>query len=467
MKRILIANRGEIACRVIRACKALGIETVAVYSEADAKSLHVEMADRAVAIGPASPAESYLNHERILAAAVAHGAEGVHPGYGFLSENTAFARAAEAAGVVWIGPTPQSIEEMGDKERAREIAKAAGVPTLPGSRRFALDDLAGIEEAAVTVGYPLLVKATGGGGGIGMRLVDAPEKLLASVSATQQLAAKSFKDGTIYLERYVPRARHVEIQVFGYGDGSAVHLFERECSIQRRFQKIIEESPAPGLPAELRARMAKAAAALAAHQRYRGPGTVEFIVDADSLEFFFLEMNTRIQVEHPVTEMVTGWDLVQQQIKLAAAGPSLAGFEKIAQENIATRGAAIECRLYAENPAKNFFPSPGPLDVFALPPTAPHVRVDTGVRQGDVTTPFYDPMIAKMIVWGENRDAALAAMLAALEGSRIEGVKNNLAFLKAVIRHEDFAAGRLDTGLVERERAQLLEAMAAAAPAAG
>ncbi len=467
MKRILIANRGEIACRIIRACKALGIATVAVHSEADANALHVQSADAAICIGPAAPAQSYLKYERILAAALESGADGIHPGYGFLSENTDFARAVEAAGLIWIGPTPQSIDEMGDKEKAREVAKAAGVPTLPGSRRFAQGELDGIEAAAATVGYPLLVKATGGGGGIGMRRVDGPEQLRACVEATQQLAAKSFSDGTIYLERFVPRARHVEIQVFGHGDGTAVHLFERECSIQRRFQKIIEESPAPGLPAALRAQMAEAASALAAHQRYRGPGTVEFIVDAQTLEFFFLEMNTRIQVEHPVTEMVTGWDLVQRQILLAAAGPSLQGFEKIAQKDITFKGAAIECRLYAENPAKQFFPSPGPLNVFALPAASRQLRIDTGVRQGDVITPFYDPMIAKMIVWGLDRTQALAAMKAALAASRIEGVKNNLEFLQAVIDHPDFAAGHLDTGLVERERTALLAATAAIAEAAG
>ncbi|MCX2860382.1 acetyl-CoA carboxylase biotin carboxylase subunit [Paucibacter sp. PLA-PC-4] len=451
MRRILIANRGEIACRIIRACKSLGIETVAVYSEADAKSLHVELADFAEPIGPAPAAQSYLNGERILEAALRHGADGVHPGYGFLSENTGFARAAEAAGVCWIGPAPESIEAMGDKQRARAIAQAAGVPTLPGSRRFEIDALDGIEQAAQGVGYPLLVKATGGGGGIGMRRVDTPEQLLAAVAATQALAAKAFKDGTIYLERLVARARHIEIQVFGHGDGTAVHLFERECSVQRRFQKIIEESPAPGLPAPMVERMAAAAVALAAHQRYRGPGTVEFIVDADTLEFFFLEMNTRIQVEHPVTEMVTGWDLVQAQIRLAAGT-----FLPLTQAQIAQCGAAIECRLYAENPAKNFFPSPGPLTVFRLPLEMAHVRVDTGVREGDQITPFYDPMIAKLIVWGKDREAALARLREALASSRIGGVKNNVELLAAVAGHADFIAGEVDTGWVERERQGLL-----------
>jgi len=458
MKRILIANRGEIACRVIRACRALGIATVAVYSEADAGALHVQLADVAEPIGPAPAVQSYLDGERILAAALKHGADGVHPGYGFLSENTGFARAAEAAGITWIGPRPDSIEDMGDKQRARAIAEAAGVPVLPGSRRFALDALDGLEDAAAAVGYPLLVKATGGGGGIGMRRVDTPEQLLASVAATQQMAAKAFKDGTVYLERLVARARHVEIQVFGHGDGTAVHLFERECSVQRRFQKIIEESPAPGLPDGMRARMCEAAVALAAHQRYRGPGTVEFIVDADAMTFFFLEMNTRIQVEHPVTEGVTGWDLVQAQIRLAGGT-----FTPVPQADIRTQGAAIECRLYAENPAKNFLPSPGRLERFSLPEGRPHVRVDTGVREGDTITPYYDPMIAKLIVWGVDRPAALARLREALAASRIEGVRNNVAFLEAVAGHPDFVAGDVDTGWVERNRAALVTPVGASA----
>ena len=454
MKRILIANRGEIACRIIRAARALGLQTVAVYSEADAQALHVQMADAAEAIGPAPAAQSYLDADRILQAARTHGADAVHPGYGFLSENTAFARAAEAAGITWIGPQPGSIEDMGDKQRARAIAEAAGVPVLPGSRRFALGALEGIEQAAADVGYPLLVKATGGGGGIGMRRVDAPDQLLAAVGATQQLADKAFKDGTVYLERLVPRARHIEIQVFGHGDGTAVHLHERECSVQRRFQKIVEESPAPGLPDALRQRMAAAAVSLAEHQRYRGPGTVEFIVDADTLDFFFLEMNTRIQVEHPVTEMVTGWDLVQAQIRLAAGS-----FTPVAQADIVPRGAAIECRLYAENPARNFMPSPGLLSRFALPQQMADVRVDTGVREGDRITPHYDPMIAKLIVWGESREAALGRLAEALAASEVGGLRHNLPFLQAVVAHADFRAGRVDTGWVQRQQAELVAAM--------
>ncbi len=462
MRRILVANRGEIACRIIRAAQALGIETVAVYSEADAGALHCQMADVAVPIGPSPAARSYLRAEAVLAAGAAHGADGVHPGYGFLSENTAFAQAAQAAGMRWIGPSVESIENMGDKKRAREIAQSCGVPVLPGSPRFLPEQLDGLEASAAQVGYPLLVKAAGGGGGIGMKRVDGPATLAATVASTQALALKAFGDGSVYLERYVARARHIEVQVFGYGDGTAVHLFERECSVQRRFQKIIEESPAPGLPAEVLARMSAAAVALAVSQRYSGAGTVEFILDADSGEFFFLEMNTRIQVEHGVTEAVTGWDLVQAQIRLAAG--TLA---RVAQADIRRHGAAIECRLYAENPARHFMPSPGRLECFALP-AMPGLRVDTGVREGDIITPYYDPMIAKLITRGDDREAARLAMLDALAHARIAGIRHNADFLGRVLAHADFRAGRADTGFVAREMAALAgdSAAPAAVPAA-
>jgi len=317
MQKVLIANRGEIACRVMRSCRALGLRTVAVYSEADAGALHVSQADEAQAIGPAPAKQSYLVIDNILAAAKATAADAVHPGYGFLAENSDFAKAVARAGLTWIGPTPESIDDMGDKERARLLARAAGVPILPGSARFAPGDLAGLDEAARTVGFPLLVKASAGGGGIGMRRVDRPEDLAKTVEATQALAEKSFGDGTIYLERLVAKARHIEIQVFGFGDGRAVHMYERECSVQRRFQKIIEETPSPGIAAETRAAMADAAVALVKQERYRGAGTIEFVVDAESGAYHFLEMNTRIQVEHPVTEMTTGLDLVALQIRLA------------------------------------------------------------------------------------------------------------------------------------------------------
>ena len=454
MRRVLIANRGEIACRVIRACHALGLETVAVHSDADVNALHVKMSDASVAIGGAPAIQSYLNVQRILDAAKSAKADAVHPGYGFLSENTDFARAAEAAGIVWIGPTPQSIDDMGDKERAREIAAAAGLPVLPGSARFAQAELSGLNEAATAVGYPLLVKATAGGGGIGMRRVDRMEDLASAVSATQQQAAKAFGDGTVYLEHLVLRARHVEVQVFGYGDGDAVHLFERECSIQRRYQKIIEESPAPELPVALIAQMTSVARDLAAAQRYRGPGTVEFVVDADTLAFFFLEMNTRIQVEHPVTEMITGWDLVQQQIRLA-----MNSVTKMTQSQIERSGAAVECRLYAENPLKNFMPSPGLLQTFVLPEQSASIRVETGVRQGDAITPYYDPMIAKVITFAADRQGALDRMREALAAVRISGVNNNVAYLQAIVEDPEFRAGRIDTGFTGCRSKELLTAM--------
>ncbi|HZF36971.1 MAG TPA: biotin carboxylase N-terminal domain-containing protein [Candidatus Angelobacter sp.] len=451
MKKVLIANRGEIACRVMRSCRALSLKTVAVYSEVDAQALHVSQADEAQAIGPAPAKQSYLVVDNILAAAKASGADAVHPGYGFLAENSGFAKAVARAGLTWIGPTPESIDDMGDKEQARLLARAAGVPILPGSVRFAAGDLAGLDEAARAVGFPLLVKASAGGGGIGMRRVDRAEDLAKTVEATQALAEKSFGDGTIYLERLVARARHVEIQVFGFGDGRAVHMYERECSVQRRFQKIIEETPSPGLAAETRAAMADAAVALIKQERYRGAGTIEFVVDADSGAYYFLEMNTRIQVEHPVTEMTTGLDLVALQIRLAR-GDDLSA---LTQESIRPRGHSIECRLYAENPAMNFLPSPGPLKRFQLPNGMDGLRIDTGVREGDQITFHYDPMIAKMASHGRDRNEAIARMLAALGGVHVEGVKTNAAFLRRVIDHPAFRAGDTHTGFVAEHGAAL------------
>ncbi len=451
MQRVLIANRGEIACRVIRACKTLGLESVAVYSEADAESLHVASADAAVLLGPAKAAESYLRVDKILEAAKAEGADAVHPGYGFLAENADFARAVEAEGLAWVGPDPKTIVDMGDKERARLQAEAAGVPILPGSRRFAEGDLAGLAEAGEAVGYPLLVKASAGGGGIGMRLVESPDDLEKVVTATQGMAAPSFGDGTIFLERFVRRARHIEIQVFGLGDGRALHLFERECSIQRRFQKIIEESPAPGLPEDTRDTMAGAAVRLAAQEHYRGAGTIEFVVDGESGEFFFLEMNTRIQVEHPVSEMITGRDLVALQLRLAA-GEGL----PLTQQDIAASGHAIECRLYAENPAKMFLPQPGTLSTLEFPKAGSEVRIETGVRQGDKITPFYDPMIAKVVCHGTDRPAAIARSLESLRAIRLEGIVTNLDFLIRTLDHAAFLAGDCHTGFVEQHKETLV-----------
>lgn len=456
MKKLLIANRGEIACRVIRSCKSLGIQSVAVYSEADSNSLHVELADEAYLIGPAKAADSYLKADKILEVALQCGADAVHPGYGFLAESASFSSLLNDHGLIWVGPSEKSIEDMGDKERARAIAVDAGVPVLPGSRRFAVGDLEGLERQAEQVGFPLLVKASAGGGGIGMQLVESQDKVRAVAESTQSMAERSFGDGTIFMERYIPRARHVEIQVFGFGDGRAVHFYERECSIQRRFQKIIEEAPAPGLPADVRDKMAQAAVDLTASQRYSGAGTVEFIVDADTFEFFFLEMNTRIQVEHPVTEMTTNSDLVAMQIKLAF-GEDLSA---VTQDTIVQAGHAIESRIYAEDPNKMFLPSPGTLTAFDVAAIYddPAVRLDTGVREGDQITAYYDPMIAKLICYGATRDEASNKSVAALSSITVDGVANNVGFLINTLRHKDFVEQKLFTGFVDKNKAELLAA---------
>jgi 3-methylcrotonyl-CoA carboxylase alpha subunit len=451
MRKVLVANRGEIACRIMRSCRQLRLGTVAVYSDADKDALHVATADEARPIGPPAAKDSYLVIEKLLGAARDTGADAVHPGYGFLAENSQFAKAVLEAGLTWIGPAPQTIEDMGDKERARLLAQAAGVPVLPGSPRFTPDNLHGLAAAGEAVGYPLLVKAAAGGGGIGMRRVDRADDLEKTVATTQTLAQKSFGDASVYLERYVEPARHVEIQVFGFGDGRAVHLFERECSIQRRFQKIIEESPSPGISPQTRTAMVKSAAALAAQERYAGAGTIEFVAD-DSGAFYFLEMNTRIQVEHPVTEMTTGLDLVELQIRLAR-GEDL---PDLTQERLAPAGHAIECRVYAENPAKNFMPSPGPLTAFVPPVDLPGIRIDAGFRQGDKITFYYDPMIAKVIAHGSDRSAAIARLDAALAEFKIEGLTTNIAFLRKVLAHPDFAAGRTFTRFVDSHLQELL-----------
>lgn len=450
MRKLLVANRGEIAVRIIRAARALGIATVAVHSEADATALHVAMANEAVAIGPSRPAQSYLRIEAILGAAARTGADAVHPGYGFLAENAVFAAGVEAAGLTFVGPTSAQIDMMGDKARAREAAEAAGVPVLPASARIQAGALDGVEEAGVRVGFPLLVKAVAGGGGIGMKRVDAPSDLRAAVEALQSMAARAFGDGTAYLERYVAAARHVEVQVFGFGDGQAVHLFERECSVQRRFQKIVEESPSPGIPAETRAAMCAAAVTLASAVSYRSAGTIEFVVDDTTKEFFFLEMNTRIQVEHPVTEMLTGIDLVQLQLRLAQGEDCTSNFEALT-----ARGHAIECRLCAENPERMFLPSPGKITRLVWP-EAPDLRIDSGVREGDTVTPFYDSLLAKIIVHGTDRAAAIAAMRTALEGVSIDGIVTNLAFLRNLLAHPAFVAGHTLTGFIDTHRATLL-----------
>lgn len=449
--KVLIANRGEIARRVMASCRRLGLPTVAVYSEADAGAAHVADADEAHLIGKPRAQESYLLAERIVDVARTSGARLIHPGYGFLSENAAFARAVASAGLVWIGPAPDQIELMGDKQRARDAAAAAGVPVVPGSRRFSSGDTAGLAEAAAVVGFPLLVKAAAGGGGIGMRRVDDAAKVPDVVAATQSMAEKAFGDGAVYLERYIPKARHVEIQVFGDGQGHAIHLYERDCSLQRRFQKVIEESPAPGLPRAVVERMAACAVDLARATRYAGAGTVEFIVDAEAHDFFFLEMNTRIQVEHPVTEMLTGTDLVAMQIELARGIAP-----RLVQSDVTCSGAAIECRLYAENPAKMFLPSPGRLTTFRLPGVDASLRIDSGYREGDEVTPFYDPLVAKVIAHGATRDAARARAAAALRELAVDGIRTNRDFLIACLEHDAFAAGDVSTGFIEQRLKSLL-----------
>ncbi len=453
MQKLLIANRGEIACRIMRSARSLGIATVAVYSEADAAARHVAEADEALPIGPAAAKESYLVAEKIIAAARESGADAIHPGYGFLAENAAFARAVEDGGLIWVGPTAENIAIMGDKERARTIAQGAGLPIVPGSARLTADDLSGLDEAAAAVGYPLLVKASAGGGGIGMRQVDDPAKLANVVGATQTMAERAFGDGTVYLEKLVLQPRHVEIQVFGHGDGRGFHLMERECSVQRRFQKIVEEAPSPAVDPALRARMTDAALALVELERYRGAGTVEFILAPDG-EFYFLEMNTRIQVEHPATEMITGLDLVGLQLRLAR-GEDLSGLSAPAA---GPDGHAIECRIYAENPDKNFLPSPGLLERFAPPPEGDGIRLDTGVAEGDRITPFYDPMIAKLVAHGSDRGAAIDKMLTALGEFRIEGIVTNIDFLRRVVAHDAFRAGHTHTGFVDEHRSDLMAA---------
>jgi 3-methylcrotonyl-CoA carboxylase alpha subunit len=451
LKKVLVANRGEIACRVIAACRGLGIEAVAIYSDADRTARHVRMADTAHHVGPSRVDRSYLDVAAVLDAARASGADAVHPGYGLLSENADFAAAVTAAGLTWIGPAPETIAAMGDKGRARAIAAEAGVPVLPGSPRFAAIEADEIAAFGAATGFPLLVKAAGGGGGIGMRRVDRPEDLAGVVETTRGMAERAFGNPTVYLERFVPTARHIEVQVFGFGDGRAVHLYERECSVQRRFQKVVEEGPSPALDAATRTRMAEAAAALAASQDYAGAGTVEFIFDDESGEFYFLEMNTRIQVEHAVTEMITGLDLVQMQLRLARGDD----FSDFAQADVGSDGHAIELRVYAENPAKNYMPSPGRLSRVAFP-SGDGVRVDTGFEEGDDITPFYDPLIAKLIVRGSDRADAIARGRAMLGDTVVEGPATNLALLRAVLDHPAFVAGRTFTNFLDVHKQDLL-----------
>lgn len=443
MHKLLIANRGEIACRIIRSCQQLGLKTVAVYSEADQDALHVELADEAVAIGLSPVRKSYLNIDNILNAAEHVGASVIHPGYGFLAENAEFARAVLGRGMVWVGPSPESILTMGDKQRARQIAESAHVPVVPGSRRFLPGQLDGMHEAAASLGFPLLVKATAGGGGIGMRRVEDASQLAAVVETTQSMAGKVFGDASVYFERAVQAARHIEVQVFGYGDGQGVHLFDRDCSVQRRFQKIVEEAPAPALPAHVRSELYRSALALVEQQQYAGAGTVEFIYDIEREQAYFLEMNTRIQVEHPITEEITGVDLVSWQIKQA-----LGELDHVSQDAIIVSGHAIECRIYAEKPEKGFLPAPGIIDKLIWPEPVNWLRVDTGIRTGDAVTPYYDPMIAKVVVHGQNREEALQRMQSVLSQVLISGVSTNLSFLNDTLFDSDFVQAGVTTNFV-------------------
>ena len=455
LNKILVANRGEIARRVIASCRRLGIASVAVFSEADAGLAYVAEADEAYLIGPPRAQDSYLRVDRLLDAAARSGADAVHPGYGFLSESPGFAEAVESSGRVWIGPAPQTIRDMGDKQRARDIALEAGVPIVPGSRRFDHGELDGLNRAASEVGYPLLVKAAAGGGGIGMRRVDRAEQLHDVAVATQSMGAKAFGNGAVFLERFIPKARHIEIQVFGFGEERAIHLYERDCSLQRRFQKVIEECPAPHLPQSVRDRMAAAALAVCRKTNYRSAGTVEFIVDAESFAFYFLEMNTRIQVEHPVTEMVTGLDLIAMQIDLARDR-----LNTMPQDEVSRKGHAFEARIYAENPLKNFMPSPGRLERFRLPNDG-RVRINSSYREGDMITPFYDPMVAKVISHGDTREEARRTMISALKVTEIQGIRNNRDFLIACFTDDAFVVGDVSTAFIDNHLHRLLEPVAA------
>jgi acetyl-CoA carboxylase biotin carboxylase subunit len=464
-KKILIANRGEIAVRVMRTCRELGISTVAVYSEADRAALHVRYADEAYPIGPAPSRESYLKMETILEVAKRSGAQAIHPGYGFLSENAAFAKACTDAGLVFIGPSAEAITAMGEKTSARRVAVEAGVPVVPGALHPLVDNEAILKESK-RIGFPLMLKAAAGGGGKGLRLVHRAEDLEGAVLRARSEAKSAFGDDSLYIERAIKRPRHIEIQVLADSHGNAVHLFERECSIQRRHQKIIEESPSPFVTPELRERMGALAVALVKKVGYVNAGTLEFLVD-ENREPYFLEMNTRLQVEHPITEMVTGIDLVKMQIRIAE-GEAL----PFAQKDLAQRGHAIECRVCAEDPDANFIPNPGKIESLRVP-GGPGVRDDSGVYEGFEVPMFYDPLISKLVVHAENRAAAIQRMLRAVSEYRITGIKTTLPFFDRALRHPKFIEGDFDTSFVgrlqgendERERASEI-AIAVAAVAA-
>ena len=454
LRKILIANRGEIACRIIRTARRLGIVTVAVYSDADREALHVAAADEAVHIGASPSTESYLRIDRIIEVARATGAEAIHPGYGFLAENADFADACKAAGITFIGPSGASMRQLGGKAAAKVVARAAGVPVVPG---YDGEDQtpALLRREADRIGYPVMIKAVAGGGGRGMRLVENSDAFLAQLESAQREASSSFGNAAVLIEKVVQQPRHVEVQVFGDRHGNVVHLFERDCSLQRRNQKVIEEAPAPGMSAALREKMCGAAVTLARSVGYEGAGTVEFLVEGGGLgpeaPWYFIEMNTRLQVEHPVTEMITGLDLVEWQLRVAAGEPL-----PMQQDDLRVAGHAIEARIYAEDPEREFLPSIGRLEHLAAPPESADLRIDTGVRQGDEITPYYDPMIAKLIVHGATRAQAIVRVRAALERFRVAGVRTNVEFLGRLTTAPSFVEGNLDTALIERERAHVL-----------
>ncbi|MFN0162508.1 MAG: acetyl/propionyl/methylcrotonyl-CoA carboxylase subunit alpha [Burkholderiales bacterium] len=447
--KILIANRGEIACRVARTARRMGVATVAVYSDADAGARHVTACDEAYRLGPAPARESYLRGESIIAIAKRAGAQAVHPGYGFLSENEEFAEACAKAGLVFIGPPPAAIRAMGLKAESKRLMARAGVPLTPGYHDADQDPVLLAAEAG-KIGYPVLIKASAGGGGKGMRIVEKAADFAAALASCQREARASFGDDAVLIEKYLTRPRHIEIQVFADSHGQCVHLFERDCSVQRRHQKVLEEAPAPGMTAERRAAMGRAAVDAATAVGYVGAGTVEFIANQDGT-FYFMEMNTRLQVEHPVTEAITGVDLVEWQLRVAAGEPL-----PLAQDELVIRGHALEARIYAENPARNFLPSIGTITHLRTPPEGAGVRIDSGVGEGDAISPYYDPMIAKLICHAESRAAALALMAAALKRYEIAGLSTNVEFLGRVVTSRAFAGGELDTGLIERNRAELL-----------
>jgi len=440
IKRVLIANRGEIAVRIIRACRELGIEPIAVYSRGDENSLHVKLANEAYCIGPPSARDSYLNMQNIVSTAIGAEVDAIHPGYGFLAENSTFADLCQQCGLIFIGPSPRAIEEMGNKERARKLMEKAGVPIVPGSKGD-LEDAQEAMEVAGKVGYPVMLKAAAGGGGKGMRLVEEKDFLKRAFSLTRNEAEKAFSNPQIYLEKFISRPRHVEVQVLADNYGNVIHLGERDCSIQRRHQKLIEEAPCPVLDENLRQKMGDAAVRAAQAVDYTGAGTVEFLLDADG-NFYFMEMNTRIQVEHPVTEMVTGIDLVKAQLQIAG-GEEL----DLKQKDVKLEGAAIECRINAEDPAQDFLPRPGLIKEW-LPPGGPGIRVDSFIYSGYVVVPHYDSLLAKVIAWGTDREEARRRMCRALGEMRLEGVPTPIDLYKVILENDNFCSGNYDTGFL-------------------